>query len=111
MPSQPKRSGSSRPGTVASARRDAQAAFEKLADFCQTCGHAFWCFEKQLFVRMAVLGVCLIRLFLVARRQRLDIHPYLQDGTYRLEAEHAQRTLKTAYGAVTYEPHYLSARD
>jgi hypothetical protein len=95
---------------MASARRDAQAAFDKVADFCQTCDHAFWCFEKRLFVLMAALGACLIRLFLVARRERLDINPYLQNGGYRLDEEHAQRTLKTAYGAVTYDRHYLIAR-
>jgi Uncharacterised protein family (UPF0236) len=110
MRCQHKRSGGSRPGTVASARLAAQAAFDRVADFCHTCDHAFWCFEKQLFVLMAGLGVCLIRLFLVARRERLDINPYLQDGTYRLDAEHAQRTLKTAYGKVTYGRHYLIAR-
>ena len=111
MRSQHKRSGGSRPCTMASARADAQAAFDKVADFCQTCGHVFWCFEKQLFVLMAALGACLIRLFLVARRERLDLNAYLQDGAYRLDEEHAQRTLKTAYGKVSYDRHYLIARD
>jgi hypothetical protein len=81
-----------------------------VADFCQTCDHAFWWFEKQLFVLMAALGVCLIRLFLVARRERLDIKRHLQDGSYRLDTEQAQRTLKTAYGKVTYCRQYLIAR-
>jgi len=82
-----------------------------VAEVCQENQDAFWTFEKQLFVLMAALGVCLIRLFLVARRQRLEIGPYLQDGTYRLGDEHAQRTLKTAYGKVTYDRHYLIVRD
>src|SRR5438046_1832788 len=107
MQSQHKQSHGSRPCIVASARAEARAAFDKLAEFCQKSDDAFWCFEKQLFVLLAALGACLIRLFLVSRRQRLDIDPYLQDGGYRLGAEHAQRTLKTAYGEVTYARHYL----
>ena len=101
MRCQHKRSGGSRPCTVASARGEAQTAFDNVANFCQTSDHGFWLFEKQLFVLMAALGVCLIRLFLVARRERLNVQAYLQDGTYRLDAEDARRTLKTAYGEVT----------
>ena len=111
MRSQSKQSRGSRPSTVASARGDAQAAFDKVADFCQTCDGPFSCFEKWLPVRLAVLAVCLIRLFLVARWQRFDIDPYLQDGKYRLDQEHAPRHLKTAYGEVAYGRHYLTARD
>jgi hypothetical protein len=111
MRSQHKQSHGSRPCTVASARAEAQAAFDKVADFCQQGNDTFWCFEKQLFVLMAVLGVCLIRLFLVTRRQRLDVQALLQDGSYRLGKEDAQRTLKTAYGEVTYDRDYLIARD
>jgi len=33
----------------------------------------FAAFEKQLLVRVAVLGACLIRLFLTARHERLDV--------------------------------------
>jgi hypothetical protein len=111
MRCQSKRSRGSRPSTVAAARANAQAAFDKVADFCQTCDQPFSGFEKRLPVRLAVLAVCLIRLFLIARWQRFDINPYLQDGTYRLDEEHAPRTLKTAYGEVTYGRHYLTARD
>jgi hypothetical protein len=111
MRSQHKQSHGSRPCTSASARSDAQAAFDAVAEFCQDSDYAFWRFEKQLLLRMMGLGVCLIRLFLVARRERLDIKPYLQDGTYRLDAEPAQRRLKTAYGEVSYDRHYLIARD
>jgi hypothetical protein len=111
MPSQHKRSDASRPCTAASARADAQAAFDKAADFCQTSDLLFWCFEGQLMVRIAVLGACLIRLFLVARRERLPIDPYLQKGAWRLGDERAPRTLKTAYGEVSYERQYLIARE
>lgn len=111
MQRQHKRSHGSRPCTVESVRVQAQAAFDKVAEFCQQSDHSFWCFEKRLCVLMAVVGACLIRLFLMARRERLDVTPFLQDGAYRLGDEYAQRTLKTAYGEVTYDRHYLMARD
>jgi hypothetical protein len=111
MQSQNKRFRGSRRCTVASARVETQAAFDKVTDFCQSSDDSFCRFEKQLFVLMAALGVCLIRLFLSARRERLDVKPLLQDGTYRLGDEHARRTLKTAYGEVSYGRPYLIARD
>jgi len=110
MRNQHRRLGASCPRTVASARAEAQGTFEKVAELCQQSDGSFWCFEKRLFVHMAALGVCLIRLFLCARRERLDIQPLLQDGTYRLGKETARRTLKTAYGKVTYDRPYLIAR-
>ena len=73
MPSQHKRFHASRPCTVASARAEAQAAFDKTADFCQTFDLPFGRFENQLLLLIAALGVCLIRLFLVARRERYGI--------------------------------------
>jgi hypothetical protein len=97
------------PVTVESARHEAQSGFDKVADFCQTSDDSFWQFEKKLFVLMAALGVCLIRLFLTARQQRLEVKPFLQDGKFRLGNDQAQRTLKTAYGKVTYRRHYLIA--
>jgi len=111
MRSQHTRFGGSCPLTVASARAEAQASFDKVAEFCQKSDDSFWCFEKRLFVLVAALGVCLIRLFLCARRERLDIQPLLQDGTYRLGNKTARRTLKTAYGKVTYDRPYLIARN
>jgi len=59
---------------------------------------------------MAVLGRLLIRLFLTARHERFDIQTYLKDGKYRPGDSYAERTLKTAYGAVTYGRHYLMKR-
>ena len=32
---------------------------------------------------LAVLGRLLVRLYLTARHERLDLEPYLQDGQYR----------------------------
>jgi uncharacterized protein (DUF2147 family) len=110
MRSQHTRFGGSCPLTVASARAEAQVSFDKVAEFCQRSDDSFWCFEKRLFVLVAALGVCLIRLFLCARRERLEIQPLLQDGRYRLGNETARRTLKTAYGKVTYDRPYLIAR-
>ena len=91
-------------------RDDAKAAFEDLVRYCESCNAPFWLFEKQLLLRIAVLGACLIRLFLSARHERLDVRPLLRDGNYRSGDSFAQRTLKTVYGQVTYGRHYLMSR-
>src|SRR5712691_5057873 len=91
-------------------RAEAQAAFDEVARFCETCESPFWLFEKNLLVRIAVLGCCLIRLFLTARYERLDLQPFLKDGKHRPGHPYAERTLKTAYGEVTYGRHYLMPR-
>lgn len=98
------------PVTRASVRADVQVAFDALVDFCETCDCRFWIFEKELLVRIAVLGLCLIRLFFTVRYERLDLKPFLEDGDYRPGDPYAQRTLKTVYGTVTYGRHYLQAR-
>jgi Uncharacterised protein family (UPF0236) len=111
MRSQHKRPDGTCPCPVSSARADAQAAFDRAVDFCRGSDDAFWLFEKQLLVLMMALGASLIRLFLAARRERLNVQPFLRDGTYRLGKEDVQRTLKTVYGEVTYDRHYLIARN
>jgi len=110
MKSQRKPSSSACPVTCASVRAHAKSAFDEIVQFCETCEAPFGKFEKQLLVRVAVLGVCLIRLFLTARHERLDVQPFLQDGKYRAGADYAERTLKTVYGAVTYGRQYLLSR-
>ena len=99
------------PVTSASVRAQAQTAFADLVRFCETCQGPFWLFEKELLVRVAVLGACLIRLFLTARHERLEVQPFLEDGHYRPGDPYAERTLKTVYGEVTYGRHYLMARE
>lgn len=96
--------------TSASARTDAKAAFDELMQYCQTCESTFALFEARLFVLMATLGRCVIRLFLTARRERLNVQPFLEDGKYRAGDECAERTLKTAYGEVAYARQYLQSR-
>lgn len=98
------------PVTSASVRAEAKAAFDDAVRFCETCASPFALFETQLFVLMACLGRCLIRLFLTARHERLDLQPHLQDGKYRPGDDYAERTLKTFYGEVTYGRHYLMSR-
>jgi hypothetical protein len=98
------------PATSESVRADAKTAFDDLVRFCETCDTPFWLFEKDLLVRIAVLGACLIRLFLSARYERLDLQPFLKEGKYRPGDDYAERTLKTAYGEVTYGRHYLMSR-
>jgi hypothetical protein len=111
MKVQPKQSPVSRPVTSASARADAKAAFGNLVCFCETCDRPFYWFEKDLLVRVAVLGACLIRLFLTARHERLELSPVLQEDKYRPGDDYAQRTLKTVYGKVTYGRRYLMSRE
>src|ERR1039457_2009581 len=87
----------------------AQKSFGDLAQFCRTSESTFGKFEKELLVRLAVLGCCLIRLFLTARHERLDVQPFLKDGKYRAGDPYAERTLKTVYGEVTYGRRYLQS--
>jgi hypothetical protein len=98
------------PVTLAMVRQNAKVAFDDVLRFCETCETPFWRFEKELFIRVAVLGCYLIRLFLTARYERLDLQPYLEDGRYRPGDNYAERTLKTFYGEVTYGRHYLMSR-
>jgi hypothetical protein len=98
------------PVTRQSVGADAKLAFENLVRFCETCEEPFSVFEKQLMVPVAVLGCCLIRLFLTARYERLDLRPFLKDGKYRPGEDYAERTLKTVYGEVSYGRHYLLRR-
>ncbi len=107
MKSQTKKASSDRPGTCASVRADAKAAFDDIVCFCESYEKSFAAFESQLPVRIAVLGVCLIRLFLTARYHRLDLKPFLEDDKYRPGDDYAKRTLKTVYGKVRYGRHYL----
>lgn len=98
------------PVTQDSVAAETRAAFEDLLTFCVTCTTPFWLFEKELLVRIAVVGRGLIRLFLTARHERLDVRPHLAKGTYRPGGPYAERTLKTVYGEVTYGRAYLIAR-
>ena len=98
------------PVTLAGVRQNAKTAFDDVVRFCETCDTPFWVFEKELLVRIAVLGCCLIRLFLTARYERLDLQSFLKDGKYRPGDNYAERTLKTFYGKVTYDRHYLMSR-
>lgn len=81
---------------------DARERFEKVLSVCQQREYDFVQFEKCLFALLAVLGRLLVRLYLTARHERLDLEPYLQDGLYRRGEDYAERTLKTAYGEVRY---------
>jgi hypothetical protein len=98
------------PVTSASVRQAAEQVFAGLLRFCESCESPFALFEKELLVRIAALGVHLIRLFLTARHERLDLQPFLDDQDYRAGEPYAVRTLKTVYGAVKYGRQYLQSR-
>jgi hypothetical protein len=81
---------------------EARQRFEKVLSFCLAGEHPFLKSEKCLFALLALLGRLLVRLWLTSRHERLDLKPYLQDGVYRLDNDYAERTVKTAWGEVTY---------
>jgi len=80
----------------------ARQRFEQVLQVCLQREFPFAKFEKGLFALLALLGRLLVRLYLTARHERLDLTPYLQDGRYRRGAGSARRTLKTAWGEVQY---------
>ena len=102
MDSYPKKPAAACPVTAELLAAEARLRFEKVLTFCLQREYAFAKFEKCLFALMAVLGRLLVRLYLTARHERLELEPYLQDGQYRRGEAYAERTLKTAYGEVQY---------
>lgn len=110
MKRQSKPCAPARPVTVETVRLQAQAILDDLLQVCQTSEVPFARFEKDLVLRIAVLGCCLLRLFLTARHQRLNVQPFLANDKYRPGDAYAERTLKTFYGEVTYGRQYLLAR-
>lgn len=98
------------PVTTAQLAADARQRLEQILQVCQQRDYPFAQFEKCLFALLAVLGRLLVRLYLTARHERLDIAPYLHDGQYRRGDAYVERTLKTAWGAIRYGRAYLSQR-
>ena len=80
----------------------ARRLFEIVLAYCERSDQTFEKFERKLFPLMAVLGRVLIQIFLMSRHRRLDLDPYLKNGRHRLGKIDAERTLKTAYGLVSY---------
>lgn len=98
------------PVTTVALVEEARQRLDHLLAFCQHNDHTFWKFEKCLLALLALLGRVLVRLFLTARHERLDLQPYLQGGAYRLGDPAAERTLKTAWGTVAYRRAHLIKR-
>jgi hypothetical protein len=92
---------------IESHKDKARQLFEIVLGYCERSDQSFAKFEVKLFPLMAVLGRQLIQLFFVSRDQRLNLEPYLDDGKHRLGKTDAERTLKTAYGTVTYARTHL----
>jgi len=99
------------PVTTKSVSDDAKKAYDELVQFCRMSELSFAMLEKELMARLAVVGCALLRLFLTARHERLDVKPFLEDGQYRPGDPYAERTLKTVYGKVTYGRQYLQPRE
>jgi hypothetical protein len=90
------------PVTGAALRTQIRETVDGLMDWSETSEQSFFVFEQCLLIWMMTLGRLLIRLFLTARHQRLELDGYVQDGSYRFGNPYAERTLKTAYGEVCY---------
>lgn len=90
------------PATAPQLVEEARQHFERVLTFCLKREYTFAKFERCLFALLAVLGRLLVRLYLTARHERLELEPYLQDGRYRRGERWAERTLKTAWGVVKY---------
>jgi hypothetical protein len=105
-----RQSETSCPVTCGSIKVQVRQSVEEVLDFCAASNDTFFDFEKRLLVLMMALGRLLIRLFLTARHERLDLEPYLEDGRYRPGNPYAQRTLKTVYGDVGYGRAHLLPR-
>jgi hypothetical protein len=110
MKIQDKQPTASCPVDAASIKAELGQAIDELAAFCETSEDSFLAFEKRLLVGMMGVGCLLIRLFLAARHQRLNLEPYGRDGRYRLGNPYAEHKLKTAYGEVVYGRAYLVQR-
>jgi hypothetical protein len=110
MKIQDKRPTAPCPVNVASIKAQVRQAVDELLEFCETSDDSFFHFENRLLLWMMTLGRLLIRLFLTARHERLDLEPYLEDGRYRLGDPYAERTVKTAYGEVGYGRTHLIQR-
>jgi hypothetical protein len=110
MKLQDKQSPACCPVAVASIKDEVRQTVENLLGFCESFDGSFFDLEKQLPVLMMALGRLFMQLFLTARHSRLDLEPYLQNGQYRLGNPFAERTLKTAYGEVSYGRAHLIQR-
>jgi hypothetical protein len=98
------------PATSEPLAEQARQRFEQILAVCAQRELTFARFEKGLAVLLALLATLLVRLYLAARHERLDLEPYLQEGPYRRGDPATPRTLKTAWGAVVYHRAQLIRR-
>lgn len=88
----------------------ARQACQDLLDFCRGSPDRFAAFEDGLWARLMALGVLLVRLYLAARHERLDLAGHLADGTHRVGDLRAERQLHTRFGLLSYARAYLIRR-
>jgi hypothetical protein len=89
----------------------ARTQFETLLHACADGPtQPFGQFEGWVFRESGRLACCLVRVFLLACHQRLDLRRYLADGSPRESAPYAERTLRTRFGEVPYGRHYLTRK-
>jgi hypothetical protein len=95
------------PAALEPLRQQARQSLEEMLDFCTAeQPRSYLELEKALLVRLLALGLILVRLFLLARHQRLDYTSWLQRG-YRKGDDYALRTLKSIFGVLEYGRVYL----
>jgi hypothetical protein len=93
-------------------RLQAHQLLDHVLDSCQHgfLAASFFDFEKALLSQLHALGLLLIRLFLLARHQRLDLQAADPQKRYRLANPYAQRDLDTSCGTLRYGRAYLIPR-
>ena len=89
------------------AEKDTREHFEKMLLFCRQDDGTFAEFETSLWKRVLILGALLVRLFLIARHQKLQQRAETPPAGYRLGNPLATRTLKTAFGMILYARAHL----
>lgn len=106
--------GDACPPSSADVKSLLQKSVDAAAAYCEAAvpkDASFFQFEKSIAVYVMTIGRLLIQLYLVSRHAQLNLEPYLKDGKYRVADLSADRTLKTAYGPVSYVRAYLFPRE
>jgi hypothetical protein len=93
-------------------RLRAHQLLDGILDSCQQgfLTASFFHFEQALLAQLRVLGLLLLRLFLLAGHRRLDLRACDPQRRYRLAQAYATRELETSCGTLRYGRAYLIPR-
>ena len=97
------------PVSTATLRQQIHDCVDQVSDWCENCDTRFFSFESKLRERVWEVALLFIRLFLLARHQRLEKQDRGYPG-YERFSECLSRTLRTMFGEVRYERAYWHKR-